>query len=199
MGKSIFLFLIFSQVYLYNCKDPVDLQPINSFYEDYSHSFTYDNRLYEYLVIRGDLEKYKKIHFNINSTNQITPSFYFSDYIHNSREIANLIRNFGKPSVTKKSTGLNNYYTFSASYKGDYYYYLYLAIKSEDENIIIFDLNIYYQTTAAKIASWLLTIIIIAGIICCAGFSMIIAAAMGRSPWEGLLFFCICCLICSRK
>ena len=201
MGKSIFLFLIFSQVYLYNCTIySIDLVPINSFYEDYSQTFSYDNDQNDYLVIRGELEKYKKIYFNITSRNQISPYFYFSDYTYNSGEISKLIDyDFGEPSVSIQSRGLYYSYTFSASYSGDYYYYLYLAIHSNDKGTITFSLKTYYLSTAGKIASWLLTIIIIAGFICCAGLSMIIAKAMGKSPWEGLLCFCICCLIFCRK
>ena len=143
MVKSLFLFLIFSQVYLYNCvsEDSIDLQTINLFYNDYKQEFQYDSREYQYLIIRGNINNIKTINFKIISEYEINPYFHFSDFTYGTKEISNIINQFKVPDVSKDHSGLNNTYSFSASYNGDYFIYCYLAINSTYVGNISFNIN----------------------------------------------------------
>ena len=191
----IFLFLIFSQVFLYNCRDEYEIDLVSSYFSDnYGGSFSYNNEEFDYFVIRGEIKEYKNVYFNVTSTNQIDPYYYFSDYTLNENEISQTIDYFSTPSVSIDNKGYNYYYTFTAKNRGDYVYYCYLAIHSDDKGIINFYVNVSYSSTA----NWIIVIIVIGAILVCAALSMIIAAAMGRSPWEGLACFCILCLFCTH-
>ena len=195
MGKILFLFLIFSQVFLYKCWIDYNIDLVSSYiYDNYGHSFSYDNEEFDFFVIRGEIEEFKNIYFNINSTNQIDPYYYFSNYTLNEKEISQVIDFFSYPSISIDRKGYNYYYTFTAKNRGDYAYYCYLAIHSTDKGIINFHVNISYSS----IAPWILTIIFFGVILVCSVVSMIISAALGRSPWAGLACFCIFWIICTH-
>lgn len=182
MYKLIIFFVIFSSAYLYepNCYSPYDLNVGNTYKYEY-----YPNRCNNvgYYTLGCNLEGHSNVYFKI-TTYDMAVSVYAeeSNYDPLYKNAFVFINRVDRYAVYSKS------YNFSKEYK-----YVYFYIAPAYNEYFVFDVRADFTTT---LAVFIIILIVVGGLICLALIAMAIAKGMGKSPWEGLAWFCIICTIC---
>lgn len=144
----------------------------------------------DYYVLGGSLHGYTQINVKFTPRTYTMNAYYVTSKIaFNQNNINSYLGEF-----YSMATGVLVDYTKSITYttKSEYPY-MYFAFGSSYSGTIQFDFKTYL---ISAMATYIIVLIVIGCLVCLAIVSMGIAKAMGRSPWEGLAFFCILCTIC---
>ena len=175
--------------------------PISSyvFKKDYAYdlgsnlwaSFSYDNTVYDYYVIIGDISGQSYIRLDFQPTNAAMDL----TYILGSTKSLDLDEWINSFSLLFSNVLANEHVYNTYSINTKLYPYAYFAFHAAYRGFIYFNFKSRF-TTVSTLAAYIYVLIVIGVLVCLALASMGIAKAMGRSPWEGLACFCIMCTIC---
>ena len=189
MNKILFFFLMFSQVFLSNSISSLCYYDYYTTYGKTNRYFNSETCYNSGYVVAIHAEHEKTFHIEITSYYcSLKVWYYQSENEYNFDEFpANSDYLFDVP-----------YHSYNSKTKKFPYStrFIYLGIYTDYKGDISFDVYAYITSI---LATWIIIIIVIGGIIVLALISMGIAKCMGRSAWEGLACFAICCALCCCK
>ena len=156
--------------------------------------FNYDNKKYDYYVMGGNLLGQTTVYISFNPETDDMDSYYITTKIAlNINTLSTFIDQF-YDMFMNSSPGKTYYITYHTDIN---YPFMYFAFHASYGDNIYFRFRASFSSYATStIAAIFIVLIVLGVLVCLALASMGIAKAMGRSPLEGLMCFCILCTIC---
>ena len=153
----------------------------------------FETSQYDYFVLGGSLHGYTRINVQFTPLTHTLNSYYITtktvigqsninDYFSHFYNMALQVPVGTSKSITYTTDPdyPNMYFGFGPAYSSGHVEFTFKT----------------YLISISTLATYIIVLIVIGGLIFLAAVSMGIAKAMGRNAWEGLACFCIICTIC---